>query len=201
VVLLTLVFVAFASSFYLAIVRMRLTNAVGYPIVVLVTVGVAVLWVLKDSGLLRPSTESEKRWAAQVENHGYREQERERIAADMKKQMKAEIRKNPALAPFLSEVESVTCSHLRPIESKLRQSGCKMWLWHAWNHTPIPGTIFASAQLQRFPEPLEYKEEQFYDERTPPYFSATLECPQCNSTIHCTHPNNAGPGTVRWKNL
>ncbi|MFN7936721.1 MAG: hypothetical protein U0R19_25605 [Bryobacteraceae bacterium] len=219
VLLLTLVALAFASSFYVAIVRLRLTNAVGFPIVVIVTVGVAVLWVLWDSGLLRPSTEFEKRWAAQVEAHGYRQQEEKRIAADMMKRMKAEIRNNPALAPFLSQVESgeirsiedltyrsnpsilVTCSHLRPIESKLRQAGCKMWLWHAWNYTTIPGTIFASALLQKFPAPLEYTEEEFYDERTPPYFSATLACPQCNSTIHCTHPNNTGPGTIRWKDL
>ncbi len=209
----------FIATAYLTLEHYNLFKSLAFVIVILTTVAFVTIWILIQHGIRIIPTEAEKRYADQLKVHAHRYNERQRIAHDIKAQLLAHIADKAALEPFRRQIETGeiqshedfvyrsnaadlrTCSHLRPIEARLRHAGCPVWLIHEWNHTPIPGTIFAAAVLHDFPEPLAYQTGESFDERSGPQYEASLACTQCNSVIHCTHPKAAGPGTVRYANL
>ena len=212
VVLTLLVFIA---SCYLTLVRYPLPKRLAFVLVLFSTLGFMVLWFLSEYAPFR-STPHDKRWAEQMEQYRYRVEEQARIGKELKRDLLAIIDAEPSLERFREQVESGfvqsredlfyrshqkelrTCPHLQPLEALLRRHGCNMWLNHEWNYTPIPGNITAIAVLdkQQFTPPVTYKEEEYFDERSGPYYQANVSCSQCNSTIHCTHPKDRGPGTL-----
>ncbi|MBL8177484.1 MAG: hypothetical protein JNK48_22600 [Bryobacterales bacterium] len=212
----SLVFIATA---YLTLEHYRLSKPIAFPIVTVTTVAFVAFWIVVQNGVTFLPTEEEKRYAERLKVYAHRGKEQKRIAGEIKAKLLAHVAGTPALARFRRQIESGeiqsaddlvyrsdaaelrTCSHLRPIEERLRQAGCTVWLIHAWNYTPIPGAIYAAAVLREFPAPLMYKADEYFDERSGPSYDASLSCSQCNSVIHCTHPDDAGAGTVRWADL
>jgi len=215
---LTLTSLTFIATAYLTLELYKLPKSLAFPIVTIATVAVVTIWILIQHGISIFPSEADKRYAEQLKVYAHRNNEQRRIARETKAGLLASIARNPALEPLRRQIESGeiqshddlvyrsnpaelrTCPHLRPIEQKLRQAGCTVWLIHAWNHTPIPGTIFAAAVLHEFPDPLDYKAYESFDERSGPSYEARLSCTQCNSVIHCTHPSEAGPAALRLSN-
>lgn len=216
---LALCSLTFIATAYLTLEHYKLPKSIAFPIVTIATVGVVITWILIEHGISIFPTEADKRYADQLKVYAHRGNEQQRIAREIKAQLLTLIAHNRALEPYRRQVETGeiqshedfvyrskpaelrTCSHLRPIEAKLRQARCTVWLIHAWDHTPIPGAIFAAAVLHDFPEPLVYKSAEWFDERSGPGYEASLSCAQCNSTIYCTHPNEAGAGTIHYDRL
>lgn len=204
---LTLVTIVFSAACYLTLEYYKLTKPLAFGLVLATTIGFLVLYILIQYKPFEGYADYKDDPA--MRTYAYQQQERQRITKEQKQQLLAAIKANPALQSFRPQVESghiqsmedlayradpasrVTCSHLRPFEDQARKTGCVVWLIHAWNLTPVPGVIYADAvlaPLPPLPEHMVYKEEDYWDERSGPYFAASLACTQCNSIIQCRHP-------------